>query len=132
MTTFDVQFFKVSRTHALGEKEETASPFRLFHSLHLEFERSSRPIRTCEKTLRHWKMYYYDNGHFAINIPICLTSINALAITTTGFDQHRVGKPRELSRETEVLMVIAKSRLVTVSGTTYYINLATSCSVEAW
>ena len=99
-----------------GEKEETASPFRLFHSLHLEFESSSRPIRTCEKTLRHWKMYYYDNGHFAINIPICLISINALAITTTGFDQHRVGKPRELSRETEVLMVIAKSRLVTVSA----------------
>ena len=61
-------------------------------------------------------MYYYDNGHFAINIPICLTSINALAITNTGFDQHRVGKPRELSRETEVLMVIAKSRLVTVSA----------------
>ena len=80
-----------------GEKEETASPFRLFHSLHLEFESSSRPIRTCEKTLRHWKMYYYDNGHFAINIPICLISINALAITTTGFDQHRVGKPRELT-----------------------------------
>ena len=85
------------------------------------------------KTLRYLKMYYHHNGHFAINIPICLISINALAITTTGFDQHRVGKPHELSRETEVLMVIAKSRLVTVSASynLLYQHLATSCSVEA-
>ena len=61
-------------------------------------------------------MYYHHNGHLAINIPTYLISINALAIITTGFDQHRVGKPRELSRETEVVMVVAKSHLVTVSA----------------
>ena len=61
-------------------------------------------------------MYYHDNGHFAINIPISLISINALASIATGLDQHRVGKPRELSQETEVVMVVAKSHLVTVSA----------------
>lgn len=109
-------FVKVSRTLAGERKRKITSPFRFFHRLHFKIENSSPPIRTWEKTLRYLKMYYHHNGHLAINIPTYLISINALAIITTGFDQHRVGKPRELSRETEVVMVVAKSHLVTVSA----------------
>ena len=73
-------FLKVSRTLTGERKRKTGSPFRLFHGLHLKIENSSRPIRACEKTLKYFKMYYRHNGHFAINIPMYLISINELAI----------------------------------------------------
>ena len=109
-------FVKVSRTLAGERKGNIAPPFRLFHGLHSKIENSCRPIRAFEKTLRYCKIYYHNSGHFAINIPIYFISINALVIITTGFDQHRIGKLRELSWETEVVMVVAKSHLVTVNA----------------